>query len=54
MERRLKDLNVRPLGKPFGKPSTIMMVIGESASRDYMSAFTKMDHDTTPWMRGMA
>ena len=31
-----------------------MMVIGESASRDYMSAFTPMEHDTTPWMRRMA
>lgn len=54
MERRLRDLSVRPLGKPFSRPSTIMMVIGESASRDYMSAFTAMDHDTTPWMRQMA
>lgn len=54
MNRRLQDLYVRPLGKPFEKPSTIMMVIGESASRDYMSSFTPMQHDTTPWMRNMA
>lgn len=54
MNRRLEDLKVRQLGKPFCKPSTIMMVIGESASRDYMSAFTPMEHDTTPWMRSMA
>lgn len=53
-ERRLKDLQITPLGKPFRQPSTIMMVIGESASRDYMSAFTPMEHDTTPWMRHMA
>lgn len=54
MNRRLQDLEVKPLGKPFRKPSTIMMVIGESASRDYMSCFTPMEHDTTPWMRQMA
>ena len=54
MEQRLKDLHVKPLGKAFQRPSTIMMVIGESASRDYMSAFTPMEHDTTPWMRRMA
>lgn len=53
MGRRLKDLSVKPLGKPFSRPSTIMLVIGESASRDYMSAFTPMEHDTTPWMRQM-
>lgn len=54
MERRLKDLRTKPLGKPLRHPSTIMMVIGESASRDYMSAFAPMEHDTTPWMRQMA
>lgn len=31
------------------KPHTIMMVIGESACRDYMSVFTKQPFDTTPW-----
>lgn len=54
MNRRLCDLHVEALGKPFQKPSTIIMVIGESASRDYMSCFTQMKHDTTPWMRTMA
>ncbi len=29
---------------------TILLVIGESASRDYMSAFTAMTDDTTPWL----
>lgn len=54
MNKRLKDLSVKALGKTFGKPSTILMVIGESASRDYMSCFTPMEHDTTPWMSKMA
>ena len=30
-------------------PHTIVMVIGESACRDYMSAFTEQPFDTTPW-----
>ena len=31
MERRLKALNERRVGKPFGKPHTIMMATGETA-----------------------
>ena len=31
------------------KPHTIIMVIGESACRDYMSAFTEQPFETTPW-----
>ena len=47
---RLKDLQVSPL-VPFGDtPHTIVMVIGESASRDYMSAFTPQPRETTPWL----
>ena len=29
------------------------MIIGESASRDYMSAFTNYQYDTTPWLNKM-
>jgi len=54
MELRLKDLQITPLGKPFKQPSTIILVIGESGSRDHMSAFKSMGKDTTPWMREMA
>lgn len=32
------------------KPHTIIMVIGESATRDYMSAFNNLDDETTPWL----
>ena len=32
------------------KPETIIVVIGESATRNYMSAFTPMDDNTTPWL----
>ncbi len=35
-------------------PHTLMLVIGESASRDHISAFTTMEHDTTPWLRALA
>jgi heptose-I-phosphate ethanolaminephosphotransferase len=52
--RRLESLQVEPLGKPWSKPSTIVMVIGESACRDFMSAFTPMQEDTTPWLRQLA
>lgn len=31
-------------------PRTIMMVIGESANRDFMSAFAPLDRETTPWL----
>ncbi|MBP3409249.1 MAG: phosphoethanolamine transferase [Bacteroidaceae bacterium] len=52
-EERIKNLNVTPVAKPFRKPSTIMFVLGESATRDYMSAFSGTKVDTTPWMRTM-
>ena len=52
--KRLESLHVEPLGKPWSQPSTIMLVIGESACRDYMSAFTPMQEDTTPWLRQLA
>ena len=36
------------------KPHTILLVIGESASRDYMKAFNKeYKYDTTPWLDKM-
>lgn len=50
MQERIKDLKVSPDKPQFKKPSTIIMVIGESASRDYMSAFTDYPVETTPWL----
>lgn len=52
-EERIKNLNVTPAARPFRKPSTIMFILGESATRDYMSAFSDTKVDTTPWMRQM-
>ena len=50
MQERIKDLTVTPSQPQFSKPSTIIMVIGESESRDYMSAFTDYPVETTPWL----
>ncbi|MCH3950267.1 MAG: phosphoethanolamine transferase [Acidaminococcus sp.] len=36
---------------PHTLPGTVILVLGESANRDEMSAFTSMDCDTTPWER---
>lgn len=47
----VKNLKVELPTKTFSKPHTIIMVIGESASRYYMSAYRSTEHDTTPWMR---
>lgn len=52
MKSRYSDLQVKALGKPWSKPSTVIMVIGESGCRDFMSAWhPDMKEDTTPWMR---
>lgn len=47
---RLQNLLVTPIVPFSEKPHTIVMVIGESASRDYMSAFTPQPRETTPWL----
>lgn len=47
------NLVVTPSTPQFSKPSTIIMVIGESASRDFMSAYKHTKNDTTPWMRSV-
>ena len=48
------QLTVVPPVKTFTRPSTIIMIIGESATRYYMSAYGYTEHDTTPWMRQMS
>lgn len=49
---RMSQLTVEPLGRATEKPHTMILVIGESACRDFMSAFhPDMEEDTTPWMR---
>ena len=51
MAMRISHLTVSQRGRTVSAPHTIMMIIGESASRDYMSCLKPMEHDTTPWMR---
>lgn len=50
---RERGIDAELLGRPYEGPSTIVLVIGESANRDYMSAFVPgLERDTTPWLRG--
>lgn len=53
VQKRMAGLEAGLLRAAGDRPSTVMLVIGESASRDFMSAFTDMPVDTTPWMRAM-
>lgn len=54
MQERIKDLKVKA-NSTFDKPSTFILVIGESESRDYMKAFnTNYKYDTTPWLSKMS
>lgn len=50
LQQRIANLTVYPLTKFASKPSTIILVIGESASRDYMNSFSDYDKNTTPWL----
>ena len=47
---RVSSIKLKELSEHSDKPSTIILVIGESANRDYMSAFTPIDRQTTPWL----
>ena len=49
--RNLTDLQVTPPAVKPEKPSTVILVIGESASRHFMSSYRKTERDNTPWMR---
>lgn len=45
------QLQVTLPANTFSKPSTIILVIGESAGRNFMSAYGYRGNDTTPWLR---
>lgn len=53
MEQRLRSLVVNQPSAPVPHPHTIVMVIGESACRDYMDVYRKQDLATTPWQSQM-
>ncbi|MBO6304386.1 MAG: sulfatase-like hydrolase/transferase [Selenomonadaceae bacterium] len=56
-DERLNSLDIdknAALPAIMEKPHTVIMVIGESASRSYMKAFNpKLEYDNTPWMNRM-
>ena len=53
-QKNFEQLQVTKPAKTFSKPATIIMVIGESATRYYMSAYGYSERDTTPWLREMS
>ncbi|WP_405380847.1 sulfatase-like hydrolase/transferase [Phascolarctobacterium sp.] len=53
-DQKFNKLVVVPKQPNFSQPSTIIMVIGESASRYYMSAYNPNNpNDNSPWLRSM-
>ncbi len=50
LAKRVANLDVTQTTPFCKKPSTFILVIGESESRDYMSAFCNYPHNTTPWL----
>ena len=52
-DKNFANLVVTPEKPVFSKPSTIIMVIGESASAYYMSAYNDTKNDNTPWLRSL-
>lgn len=54
MQSRTQNLQVTKL-KQQSSPHSILLIIGESASRDYMQAFNNTyPYETTPWLSKMA
>ena len=47
------NLTVTPSIQRFAKPSTVILVIGESASAYYMSAYSDVKNNNTPWLKSM-
>lgn len=54
VEERLKGLMVEPASGRLPSPHTLLLVIGESACRDYMSCYAPQPFETTPWESGKA
>ncbi len=50
-DSNFKNLIVSPDKPVFSKPSTIIIIIGESASRNFMSAYNDTKNDTAPWLK---
>lgn len=52
-DNNFEQLKVFPSNPAFSEPATIVVVIGESASAYYMSAFSDVKKDNTPWLRSV-
>ena len=50
MKTRLANLQVSTKNKEE-KPHTFIMVIGESVSKEYVSAFSDIEQNTSPWLK---
>lgn len=50
-KQTLNDLHVISPLQNTTNPSTVIVVIGESASRTFMSAFADTKNNTTPWLK---
>lgn len=50
-EKNYRELEVIPSKPIFAQPSTIIVVIGESASSYYMSAYSDTTNNNTPWLK---
>lgn len=53
-ENNFYNLNVEPSKPGFSKPSTIILIIGESAGRNFMSVYGYSENNTTPWLKSMS
>lgn len=51
--KNYESLVVSPSHPTFSKPSTIIMVIGESASAYYMGAYNDEKNNNSPWLKEM-
>lgn len=51
--KNFETLTVAPTTPIFSRPSTIIMVIGESASSHFMSSYNQTENNTTPWLKEM-
>ena len=51
LQQRLSNLEVITQNLHSNSPSTIIIIIGESESKDYMSAFCDYEYNTTPWLK---
>ena len=50
-ENNFKNLQVELPKATFSKPSTIIVLLGESYGRNFMSAYGYSENDTTPWLK---